>query len=138
MYDFDEDRSARFEADRRFKIGGEVFQHRPGVRPETMAAWEEIGRETSASEAIKITDALMLAWIDTTADPTAHDRYKALRERENDPISGSDLSHVIMWLYRQSSRRPTVAPASSSDGRETTGTTSTETSSTEQAEESAG
>lgn len=130
MHDFDPDREKRYEEDRQFKIGGEVFTHRPTVRPERMAAYEDMGAEATATNAVEIIDALILAWIDTTDDPTAHDRYRALREREEDPIGGGDLSDVVKWLYRQSTRRPTRAPVSSEDGRETTGTPSTPISST--------
>lgn len=137
MHDFDEHRHAKLNEDRRFKIGGEVFTHRPGIRPERMIAWESINAETSAVEALEITDGLIIAWLDTDADPSQEERYRKLREREEDPLSGGDLNSVIMWLYRQSTRRPTGAPTSSSDGRGSTGTESTATSSTAPAEESA-
>jgi hypothetical protein len=131
MHDFDIDREARYQEDRKFKLGGEIFTHRPGIRPELMADWEGISATTSAQEAIEITDRLVIAWIDPTDDPTAVERYKTLRQREEDPISGGDLSTLIFWLYRQSTRRPTEQSTSSDNGHETTGTTSTATSSSE-------
>lgn len=133
MHDFDIDRAARYEEDRTFKIGGETFTHRPTVRPERMAAYEEMPLDITATEATKLTDDLIVAWLDTTNDPDAVDRYRKLREREDDPIGGGDLSDIIRWLYRQSTRRPTQSPAPSSDGSGATGTTSTETSSSEPA-----
>jgi hypothetical protein len=133
VHDFDEAREARYHADRQFRIGGEVFTHRPTIRPEHMARYEDMGKDTSATEAMEIIDALIIAWIDTSDDPDAHDRYRALRLREDDPIGGGDLSDVVRWLYRQSTRRPTQEPDLSSDGRESTGTISKETSSTEPA-----
>lgn len=133
MQDFDIDRQARWHADRQFKLGGEVFTHRPGVRPELMAEWEGIDASTSAVEALAITDRLIKAWIDTTDDSTAVKRFEALRQREEDPISGGDLSTLIFWLYRQSTRRPTEPSTSSDNGHGTTGESSTEISSTEPA-----
>lgn len=137
MHDFDVDRAAKYEQDRSFKIGGEKFIHRPSVRPELMADWEDISTTTPAREVLAITDALIVAWLDTDADPTGPDRYKALRQRDSDPIGGGDLSALVTWLYRQSTRRPTVPPSPSSDGSGATGTTSTATSSTEQGADSA-
>jgi hypothetical protein len=131
MHDFDIDREARWQADRQFKLGGEVFTHRPGVRPELMAEWEGIDANTSAVDALAITDRLIKAWIDTTDDPDAVKRFEVLRQREEDPISGGDLSTLIFWLYRQSTRRPTEPSTSSDNGHGTTGAPSTATSSTE-------
>lgn len=138
MHDFDEERLAKYQEDRSFKLGGETFTHRPTVRPELMAAWEDIANETSATEAVEIMDRLIYAWLDTDADPTVVERFKALRLREEDPIGGGDLSKLVTWLYRQSTRRPTTPPESSSDGSGSNGTTSTEISSTEPAAASTG
>lgn len=133
MHDFDEERLVKYQEDRKFKLGGEEFTHRPTVRPELMAEWEDITNETTAKEALVLTDRLILAWLDTDADPTAVKRFKALRERETDPIGGGDLSKLVTWLYRQSTRRPTTTPEPSSAGSGSTGTTVTGISSTEPA-----
>jgi hypothetical protein len=138
MHDFDEARLARYEEDRKFKLGGEIFTHRPAVRPELMAAYEDLGTTATAHEALQVLDDLIVAWIDPTDDPDAVERYHALRAREEDPIGGSDLSQLVSWLYRQSTRRPTSAPTSSEDGRVTTGTNSTDGSSAEPAVASEG
>ena len=131
MHDFDIDREHRYEGDRKFKIGGEEFQHRAGVRPELQQAWEEMPPETRGSEALKITDELIMAWLDVDADPTGPDRWRKLRERDTDPITTRDINNLVVWLYTQSTRRPTEPPSSSEDGRGETGQTSTATSSTE-------
>lgn len=41
MQDFDVDRKKREEADRSFKIGGEMFVYRAAVAPEAILAWSE-------------------------------------------------------------------------------------------------
>lgn len=137
MHDFDIDRAHRFEGDMKFKIGGEVFAHRPAVRPEVQQAWEEIDKNTTGAEALEITDNLIVAWLDTDQDPTAETRWRELRARETDPISQRDLTSLIVWLYSQSTRRPTEPLSSSEGGRGATGTSLTATSSTERAEASA-
>lgn len=66
----------------------------------------------------------------TEPDDNAHARYRALREREYDPILLPDLIKVIEWMTEeQTGRRPTGSPSVSSDGRKPTGTTLTEDSS---------
>jgi hypothetical protein len=137
LHDFDIDRQYRHEGDRQFKLGGEVFTHRGGIRPEVQQQWEEMPAETPGSEALKITDALIVAWLDTDADPTGPERFRKLRERESDPITGRDINNLIVWLYTQSTRRPTEPLSSSEDGRGETTPTSTATSSTEPVEASA-
>ena len=136
MQDFDIERAKRWEEDRRFKIGGEVFTHKPTVRPELMTAYEDMAGSATGTEALAIMDALIVGWLDTTEDPEALDRFRALREREDDPLGGGDLSDIVKWLYQNSARRPTTASTSSDAGRTTTGTTSTDGSSPEQDEAS--
>lgn len=136
MQDFDIERAKRYEADRRFKIGGEVFVHKPTVRPDLMIAYEDMARDASAKEALDILDDLVIGWLDTTEDPGAVERYRELRLRDEDPIGGGDLSDLVKWLYQNSARRPTTASTSSDDGRKITGTSSTDGSSPEQDEAS--
>ena len=136
MQDFDIERAKRYEADRRFKIGGEVFVHKPTVRPDLMIAYEDMARDASAKEALEIMDDLVIGWLDTTDDPDAVERYRELRLRDEDPIGGGDLSDLVKWLYQNSARRPTTASTSSDDGRKITGTSSTDGSSPEQDEAS--
>jgi len=136
LQDFDIERAKRYEADRRFKIGGEVFVHKPTVRPDLMIAYEDMARDASAKEALEIMDDLVIGWLDTTDDPDAVERYRELRLRDEDPIGGGDLSDLVKWLYQNSARRPTTASTSSDDGRKITGTSSTDGSSPEQDEAS--
>lgn len=131
MHDFDPARAERYHEDRQFKLGGEIFTYRPGVKPEKMAAYEDLDLTATAEETLRVVDDLIVSWLDTNDDPTAVERWRAIREREDDPITGKDISDLAVWLYAQTTRRPTQQPSPSGDGSETTGTTSTDGSSPE-------
>jgi hypothetical protein len=128
MHDFDRDREQRHSADRQFKIGGEVFTRRPAVRPEAMTAYEDLTPGASASEAVEVIDNLILAFL----EPSDHERYRALREREEDPLNVTDLNDLVRWLIIETTRRPTQQPSPSTAGSEPTGIRSMENSSSEQ------
>ena len=135
MRDFDLERRERYEVDRTFRIGGETFVRKPAVRPEVMLAYEDMSMEATAADSLEVVDQTILSFIEDTDG--AHDRYRALRERDEDPVSIRDLNGLVVWLIAESTKRPTSALSLSEPGREPTGTTSKETSSTEPAEASA-
>ena len=127
MQNFDEKRQQRQEADRGFQIGGETFVVRSGVRPEVLAQYETIREGMAAAEVLTTLDDLVLQSIED-ADG-GHDRYRALRERDDDPLTLEDLTALTEWLVEQHAGRPTRRPSRSTNGRRRTGTTSTEGSS---------
>lgn len=127
MKNFDEARQARFDQDRDFQIGGQVFRARASVRPELLAPYESLDENTSASDALVIIDDLLVAMIEPNDD--AHARYRTLREREEDAVGMEDLQELVKWLMEVQTGRPTEQPGGSSAGPGTPGTTSTGTSS---------
>jgi len=132
MEDFDTARDERLGADRRFKIGGEVFERRPGVKPEVMFDYEDLTPEDDASASHKVVVDLIFAFV----EPKDHERLRAVIDQDEHPVTIADLNALVRWLIRSTSQRPTLALSSSPDGRAETGTTSTEPPSTEPAEAS--
>lgn len=120
MKDFDEVREARRNADRTFQIGGELFVRKVGVKPEVIAAYDQINMGMGASETLEMIDQVVLDMIDNDGTATAdgdtivrvgedgHARYTALREREEDPLSLADMQDLVGWLIEEeTSRTPT-------------------------------
>lgn len=111
MKDFDTKRKERSDRDRSFKIGGETFVRRTGLRPEILLPWEKIGDDTPASEVLETIDLLVTDFIESGDDAVA--RYKALREREDDPVTLEDLQELVEWLVAEQTGRPTGPPSGS-------------------------
>lgn len=127
MKDFDAKRKARMDRDRSFKIGGEEFTMRAGLRPEVLIPWEQLTEETSAAEVLQILDSIVLDFLEPYGD--SHDRYRALRERVEEPITLQDLQELVEWLIAEQTGRPTGQPSSSTPSAVPPGTGSTEGSS---------
>ena len=128
MKDFDEARRARAERDRSFKLGGETFVMKTGVRPETLTEYSNLQADAPAEEALKVIDDLIVSLIEDTDD--AAERYRAVRANDNDPVTLEDLQALVEWLVEeQTNRRPTrpLSPSSSDSVR--TGIPSTDVSS---------
>lgn len=124
MKDFDEARKERAERDRSFKIGGETFVMKTGVRPEVLASYEEIDTDKPALEVIGLVDEVILGMMEN--GDGSHERYRDLRARENDPLSLEDLRDVVQWLIEeQTGRVPTQPLSPSGPGPERTRTRST-------------
>ncbi len=111
MRDFDAELGEAI--DQGFTVKGESFRVNPGVHPSVLLNYEEsdfLGR------------ADLLAAIDTAinaflADDDARARWKALRERDEDPVTVGHLRAIMAYLYEVESDLPTIARASSSGGR---------------------
>lgn len=58
----------------------------------------------------------------------AHDRYRAARANDDDPIGMKDLTDLIQWLVEVQTGRPTELPPGSSGSPESGGVTSTDDS----------
>lgn len=127
MKDFDREREKKIEAmgDRSFKIGGETFIRRPGIRPEVMAQYEGIDTNTTADEVIKIMDDLLLTCIEPEDD--AHARWHAIRavDAGTAVVSLDDMTDLVRWLMGEFTGRPTQPPSRSSGSPENDGTSST-------------
>lgn len=131
MRNFDEERAERYSRDTTFKIGGETFKFRIGMRPELYAEItreyrESLGQVTPALEAIRIADHTIEGFL---VDEEEINRWRALREREDDPITQWDMGQVIVFMLGEQMGRPTAAPSSTGNGRSETGQISTEPSS---------
>ena len=128
--DFDQERQARVARLRTFRIGGEQFTVRASVRPEALLDWESVGGDTSAEETLRVIDSTILALVENeNGQAGAHERWQALRTREDDAVSLEDLLDVMAWLMEQQTGRPTVQPSDSSTKPEQAGTNSTDASS---------
>ena len=125
MHDFDVDRAAREGYDRSFKIGGETFNRRASVRPETTAQWESLSPGMAQPKVLKVIDETVLGLIEPGEKGEAHARWKALRERDDDPLNLRDLLDLVPWLIQEQAARPTEPPSNSSDEPVASGTTST-------------
>lgn len=150
MHDFDKARIERAERDkqtakeREFRIGGEKFTWRPGVRPEALsdlalikagkrdkegnllrdADGEIVDAGTPMNESIAIIDGIIVDMIESSDD--AHTRWRELRSRQDDPITLDDMQAVVQWLVeQQTGRTPTPPRSRSGSGRGGTGTRST-------------
>jgi len=139
--DFDDHRRKKAEAtrkEREFILGGEPFTARATVRPEAFAAWDSLNmEEATPTEILKTADDTILQMIEKKDG--AHDRYRAVRERDDDDAIGlEDLTDLIQWLVEVQSGRPTEPPSDSGPSPSETGTSSTADSSSPEPEEEQG
>lgn len=127
---FDEKRAARAAfQDRDFILGGEQFTIRASVRPEALIKYESLDASDDIATTLATIDGLIIAFLEPGPGGDAHNRYKAVREREDDPISVEDLQELVEWMMEVYTARPTVPPGGSSESPGTTGTDSTDESS---------
>jgi len=132
--DFDEEREERNSKPATFKIGGETFSYKRGLRPETfdryISQWAALTPGSKDSEAIPACDLTIQNFL---ADEETAERWRALRLREEDAITVHDMIRVVQFLVREQTERPTEAPSGSGNGGARTGSESTESSSSDQA-----
>lgn len=117
MHDFDVERRQR--QPKTFRLGGEEFVGRVGIRPEEIVAWEELTSDDSAVRTLEVLDTLIMAWL----FEEDHERWRRLRERRDDPISAGDLHALVRFLLtreagQEDATHPTTAPGDFSAGRE--------------------
>jgi hypothetical protein len=125
--DFDDERAQRAARDRSFRIHGELFYVKPGVRPEVLVPYEDMSTETSATDALSTIDALVLGFISHDDPPGACDRWRAIRADEEDPLTMEDLTSLVEFLIETATGRPPTRASSSTASPETPrpGTSST-------------
>lgn len=99
--------------DQGFTVKGEQFRVNPGVHPSVLLNYEEsdfLGR----ADLLTAMDTAINSFL---VDDDTRDRWKALREREEDPVTVGHLRAIMAYLYEVESDLPTNARASSSGGR---------------------
>lgn len=99
--------------DLEFVIGGETFRMRY-VRPEVLAAWEDDPDDLSAKDSLKLMDKRIELFLDQSNG--AKERWQALRERDDDPITATQMGELITWMLEVQSARPLQQPSSSDSG----------------------
>lgn len=127
-----EARHAEEGRDRSFLLGGEVFEYRLVFPFEAADAIFSVTGETGTG---MLSDRIKRA-LPTVIEPgEAGESLRRLqRVMKNDMIELVDLRDVMFWIMEEHAERPTPAPTSSGDGRESTGESSTDTSSSAPAE----
>lgn len=97
--------------DREFTVGGETFHWRD-VRPEVLTSFEPSeGDDDNA--AWRLMDDQILLFIEAAE----HEAWKALRAREDRPVTIAQLNAILLWLMEEQTGRPTVTPSPSAVGR---------------------
>lgn len=116
-------RSFDQQEDMTFEVCGEKFTMR-NVRPEVLALWEEEDAKEPASgvKAVEVTDKRILAFLDNGNGQ--HERWKALREREDRALSIGQLGGILEWMIEVQTARPTNQPSPSGRGRGASAATS--------------
>lgn len=139
--DFDPAREERNSQPATFKIGGEVFSYRHGLRPETfeeaISEWTSwIDERTQPSGNGEGADAGqedlsdVLSVVDRTirnflAGDEDRQRWDELRKREEDAVTSGDMRAVLEFLIGEQTGRPTQAASNSGEPQNRTGRTST-------------
>ncbi len=107
MKNFDE----MLATDREFTVGGETFHWRD-VRPEVLTSFEPSvnGKGDEADATWRMMDEQILLFIASDE----HERWTALRVRDDRPVTIAQLNAILLWLMEEQTGRPTV-PSSPSD-----------------------
>lgn len=140
MHDFDVSRAQRHAekeaefGDRQFSFRGEVFHVRPNVGYIALRRVAALTEAASGTETFDAIEESVLSMVDPRDD--AHERFLALTRDLSDPITFEDLIDMQSWLVAETSGRPPTQPQPSASTPGETGTSSTETSSSEQEEAS--
>lgn len=127
--DFDIGRQSRRRTreDRTFKLHGEYFTVRSGVRPESLAGFDGFNDDASIAESMGAVDQMFRLMVEP--DELAHERYDTIRADEVDPLTVEDLREVVEWMLEVATGRPTGSPSASTDGPKVSGTPLTDVSS---------
>ena len=115
MKNFDE----MLPTDREFTVGGETFHWRD-VRPEVLTSFEPSENGDDPNSAWRLMDDQILLFI----QPDEHDKWKALRARDEGAVTIAQLNAILLWLMEEQTGRPTQAPSPSAPGRTRTAATS--------------
>lgn len=97
--------------DRQFKVQDEVFTWRD-VRPEVLTAFEMSTNGDDPDAVWKLMDAQILLFL----EEESHERWKALRVRDKEPVTIGQMNALLTWLMEEQTGRPTEAPSPSASG----------------------
>jgi hypothetical protein len=113
VIDLDEQRRER-PSEVRIMLGGETFRARTTVRPEATLPWDDFyeGEDTSMRRQIEVADQVIMEFL--ISDD--HDKWRALRAREEDPIGTADIIRFVRALQEAAADRPTEPSGDSSTG----------------------
>lgn len=109
------------EQDLEFTLAGETFKARI-VRPEVIAAWEDQEIPEKSVDALKLNDERIELFLDQEDGNV--ERWRALRAREDNPVSMSQINQLLVWLVELQTTFPTEQPSPSGPGRGRTAATS--------------
>ena len=117
MKNFDE----MLATDREFTVGGETF-HWCDVRPEVLTSFEPSanGKDDDADATWRMMDDQILLFV----SKDEHERWRALRVRDDKPVTIAQLNAILLWLMEEQTGRPTVPSSPSDPGRGRTAATS--------------
>jgi len=130
---FNEELEERNSRPNTFQVRDEVFAFRRSLSPE---AFSDLIQEYADSlDNLELKGLERTAIIDRTiinflVNPEEDgQRWRAVRAVEEDAVTAGDMQKILLWLIEAQTDRPTTAPSSSGNGRETTGEKSTARSS---------
>jgi hypothetical protein len=101
-----------------FTIAGETFYIHSGFSPDSpqsnvLDEWRAVTGDTSDADFGRIADDVVLQFL----TPGQEDKWKSVRDPSRpDPITGSDLVDIIIWLIEAVLSRPLASSSSSSTG----------------------
>lgn len=130
MKDFDKERLQRHAErsldleERTFLLGGEQFTFRSEVSYLVLERISAIG-DDGGGGIIRDMEAAVLDLL----EPGQEEKFLAVVRNDAEPVTLADLNDLCAWLTEKQVDRPTRAPSLSTDGRDSTGTDSTESSS---------
>lgn len=127
MKDFDRERAEAGNDAAEFRFGGDTFAVRDTVPMSTLRLLDRAAETVGNGDTIDVYTDLVLRCI--RDDDGAHDRFRHVLERDDNPVGFRDLLSLVRWLVEEQTRLPTAAPSPSTPGRETNGSASTEGSS---------
>ena len=130
MKNFDEGRRSRqrSQEERTFVLGGEQFVVRRTIRPDDVAAFDQLGAlgpNPPITEVMQLIDELFKTLIERGDDSHArYDRIRAVDEGE-DVIDTETLREVVEWMIEVATGRPIPKPSDSTPGGSPPATSST-------------
>ena len=98
--------------DREFRVQDEVFKWRD-VRPEVLSSFEVDTNGDDPNAVWSLMDRQILLFI----EDDGHERWAALRAREDSPVTIGQMNALLTWLMEEQTGRPTESPSPSAPGR---------------------
>lgn len=122
MKNFDNEWEERRSIEARtFQVCGQQFVMKKAVKPELMAARDNVDASAPIEESMGALDDLFLAFIEHDDDAEA--RYRALRADEQE-LGIRDIEDILDWMIEAQTGRPPTSRGASTAGAEQLGTRS--------------